>query len=219
MSNIHVNPQLIEIIPELKLGIIEADVVIEKSSPALVHAIEERLRQIRQNVSIQEIAKIEGIKWGRYAYRKLGKDPTKYRLSSEKLMRRVLKHEPFIGINNLVDLMNWISIETQGAIGVFDQSKIKFPCEIDFGRAGETFDCLAGYTLNLEGLPIIRDSQGAFGSTTSDAIRTCIETGTQKTTMVFYAFDPLQPIEEDLKMVRSLLSTYISAKNIKTGTL
>ena len=53
-------------------------------------------------------------------YRRFGVDPTKTRPSSEALLRRVRKGDALPRVNNLVDVINWCSLESQLPFGLYD---------------------------------------------------------------------------------------------------
>ena len=50
--------------------------------------------------------KVKNILSSRNAYKKLGKDPSRYRLSSESLVKRVVKGNDLYIVNNIVDINN-----------------------------------------------------------------------------------------------------------------
>lgn len=194
----------------IRVGLLCCDIDQTHHVEGLKFALESRMADLSKQLKTEEIPALGGIKWGRMAYRKLGKDPTRYRLSSEKLLRRIAKGDQVPRVNPLVDLMNWVSIETQSPIGVFDYGLLKPPFLLDYGDPLEFYHCLAGYELNLEGLLVIRDALGPFGSTTSDATRAPVSMQTKKALVVIYALDPEQDLEEDLKMALSMLKTYLN---------
>lgn len=203
MKKITLSKEILELVPHIKIVDFESTVKVEPLNEALEFAMDSRLGMIQSAYEVSEISAIDNIKWGRMVYRKLGKDPTKYRLSSEKLIRRVIKGEGIEKINNVVDLANWLSVEIKAPIGVYDMSKIKGDIVFDFGRAGETYQCLAGYELNLAGLPILRDELGPFGSSTADSVRTAVDATTTLAILCIYLFNPDEEAEEYIKMTTS----------------
>ena len=50
----------------------------------------------------------------------MGKEPSRYRVSSEALIRRILQGKGLYRINNVVDTNNLISIETGYSVGSYD---------------------------------------------------------------------------------------------------
>lgn len=200
MKKITVSKDLLDHVPHVKIVGFSSDVKVETLNDALAYAMDSRLHIIESAFEVGQIASIDNIKWGRTVYRKLGKDPTKYRLSSEKLIRRVVKGEGIEHINNVVDLANWLSVELKAPIGVYDVSKVKGDIVMDFGRQGESYKCLAGYELNLDGLPILRDEMGPFGSSTADSVRTAVDESTTLAILCIYLFNPEEEVNEYLKM-------------------
>ncbi len=203
MKKITVSKELLGYVPHVKIVDFSSAVKIEPLNEALAYAMDSRLSIIQSTYEVNQIATIDNIKWGRMIYRKLGKDPTKYRLSSEKLIRRVVKGEGIEHINNVVDLANWLSVELKAPIGVYDERKIKGDIVMDFGRSGEIYKCLAGYELNLEGLPLLRDEMGPFGSSTADSVRTAVDESTTQAILCIYLFNPEEEGDEYLKMTAS----------------
>jgi hypothetical protein len=96
---------------------------------------------------------------GKYI-KKLGKDPNRYRPSSEALCRRILKGQELYQINTLVDLINLVSLETGYSIGGFDDAKIRGGLTLGVGEAEEKFEGIGRGLLNIEGLPVYRDDIG-----------------------------------------------------------
>ncbi|MBE0450390.1 MAG: hypothetical protein IBX70_06030 [Clostridia bacterium] len=203
MKKITVSKDLLLHLPYVKIVDYSTVVKVEALNEALTYAMDSRLDIIQSAFEVGHIASIDNIKWGRTAYRKLGKDPTKYRLSSEKLIRRVIKGQGIEHINNVVDLANWLSVELKAPIGVYDVNKIKGNIVMDYGRSGETYQCLAGYELNLEGLPLLRDDSGPFGSSTADSVRTAVDSNTTQAILCIYLFNPDEEEAEYLKMTTS----------------
>ncbi|MBM7562082.1 B3/B4 domain-containing protein [Fusibacter tunisiensis] len=186
---VNISDDIANRVPGIELIYADRKVVVGKIDSAVEYALTERYKQIEIGLQSVELSKLETIKYGRAAYRRLGKDPTRYRLSSEKLLRRIKKGERVPSINNVVDVMNWLSIELQAPIGVYDRNLIKGDVTLDFGRPGESYSCLAGYDLNLENIPLLRDDLGPFGSPTSDSIRTSITKETRHIFACIYKFD------------------------------
>ncbi len=200
-----------EKLPQLRVCVVEAEIPVEPTRASLKAFILERYQQISKEVTSDALAKLPAIKWGRSAYRVLGKDPTRYRLSSEKLYRRLIKGDGIAFINNVVDLSNWLSVELNACISALDGAKLRQPLLVDFGRSGEAYHCLAHYELNLEGLPIIRSNQQPVGSTTSDSLETSISDSTRHVVLVAFIFDPEEDCKEIITMMTSILRTHASA--------
>lgn len=79
----------------------------------------------RSKYTTDSIKEMPAIQATRQAYKKCGKDPSRYRPSSEALCRRILRGIPLYQIDTLVDLINLASIYSGHSIGGFDLDKIQ----------------------------------------------------------------------------------------------
>lgn len=154
------------------------------------------------------------IQAGRRAYRTLGKDPTRYRLSSEKLLRRYLGEEGFPYCQqpggHLVDLFNILSLRFKCPVGAVDLERLKGDCVVvDAGQRGEVYETLSGMQLNLEGLIVSRDAFGPFGSTTADSRRSGILGATHRIQAIVFFFDEsgLSHVPEVISFMQRLAAT------------
>ncbi|MBL7970144.1 MAG: hypothetical protein JNL03_01380, partial [Prolixibacteraceae bacterium] len=90
MTNVYISEELKTRCPELRLGCIEADVQVAASTQGLLDEINSRIGQLGQSLTIEDISKLPAIAASRKAYKACGKDPARYRLSAEALLRRVV---------------------------------------------------------------------------------------------------------------------------------
>lgn len=89
----------------------------------------------------------------REAYKKCGKDPSRYRPSGEALCRRILRGISLYQIDTLVDLINLVSIRFGYSIGGFDADKIVGDALVlGIGKAGEPYEGIGRGELNIEGM-------------------------------------------------------------------
>lgn len=120
-------------------------------------------------------------------YRRLGIDPTKTRPSSEALLRRVRRGDPFPRVNSLVDVCNWCSLELRLPYGLYDLGRIDGAVELRRGRAGEQYEGIRKDVVHLEDRPALVDARGPFGNPTSDSARTRITPATSRALVVIFA--------------------------------
>ena len=218
MTRIEIEERWKEICPGLSLACIEADVQVQNGSPELWTEIETVLSEIQKKTGIENISKIPAIASSRKAYKACGKDPARYRLSSEALLRRVVGGKGLYRINNVVDQLNLISVSTGFSIGGYDACKIQG--DVLFGVAtDEPYTGIGRGPLNIEGLPVFRDSQGAFGTPTSDSERTCVDENTQRFLMIIINFGNDQGLPEAQQKAVGLLERYCAAKDIEQTVL
>ena len=217
--NISVSEQIYQACPRLRLGIISCDVVNTPSDEALWEEIASEEESLRLSMRMEEIARRIPIYETRQAYKKLGKDPNRYRPSAEALCRRILKGYPLYKIDTLVDLINLVSIHTGYSIGGFDAGKIKGDLILGVGQADELFNGIGRGPLNIEGLPVYRDEQGGIGTPTSDEERTKIDLSTTKLLMIINGYSGEEGLMEAVVYAKDLLEKYATARNIQIETI
>lgn len=217
--NISVSEQIYQACPRLHLGIISCDVVNTLSDEALWAVIAAEEESLRLSMCMEEIARRIPIYETRQAYKKLGKDPNRYRPSAEALCRRILKGNPLYKIDTLVDLINLVSIRTGYSIGGFDAGKIKGDLILGVGKADELFTGIGRGPLNIEGLPVYRDEQGGIGTPTSDDERTKIDLSTTKLLMIINGYSGEEGLMEAVVYAKDLLEKYATARNIQIETI
>jgi DNA/RNA-binding domain of Phe-tRNA-synthetase-like protein len=121
-------------------------------------------------------------------YRRFGVDPTKTRPSSEALMRRLRRGDPFPRVNSAVDVCNWCSVETGLPFGLYDAARIDGDVELRVGRDGERYEGIRKDVVHVAGRLTLADARGPFGNPTSDSARTMVTTAT--TRLLFVIFVP-----------------------------
>ena len=134
----------------------------------------------------------------REAYKRCGKDPGRYRPSAEALRRRLMRGIPLYQIDTLVDLINLVSLRTGHSIGGFDADKIQ----------GTHLERIGRGVLNIEGLPVYRDSFGGIGTPTSDHERTKMDLGTTHILAIVNGYNGKEGLQEAVEMIQTLLRNY-----------
>jgi DNA/RNA-binding domain of Phe-tRNA-synthetase-like protein len=215
MPEISISPELKSRCPKLRLGCIEATVNVEGSGDLLLSEIKERLELIQQSLTIEEISKIPVIDASRKAYKACGKDPARYRLSAEALLRRVVSGKGLYQISNVVDQLNLVSVTSGFSIGGYDAGKIQGRISFGIGLAEEPYTGIGKGELNIEGLPVFRDEAGAFGTPTSDSQRTEVSLETRKFLMILIDFGNSDQLEASKEMAVCLLKEYCNATHIQ----
>ena len=115
-------------------------------------------------------------------------------------------------IDTLVDLINLVSLRTGYSIGGFDADKIAgTTLTLGIGRAGEPFEGIGRGPLNIEGLPVYRDSEGGIGTPTSDNERTKMGVQTTHILAVINGYNGTEGLREAAEMTLELLKRYAQA--------
>lgn len=194
---------------------VECDVTNSDYNELLWAEIESFILQFKQITQIKDINKFRPILATRQTYKKLGKEPNRYRPSAEALRRRVLKEVDLYKINTLVDAINLISLKTGYSIGGFDANLIQGSLELGVGEKDEKFKAIGRGYLNIENLPIYRDSIGGIGTPTSDEERTKINDKTNRLLMLINAYSGNEGIDETIEYAINILEQFADAKNIR----
>jgi DNA/RNA-binding domain of Phe-tRNA-synthetase-like protein len=156
------------------------DVRIHETVPEFRTTIERLAVTVAERYQGAVISEIPTVKAVRAIFHRTGVDPTRYRPSSEALLRRVVKGKGLYFINSAVDVVNYFSMKTMLPMGVFDADRVKPPVEFRAGREGETYQGVGRDVLNLAGFPLLADAKGPFGSAVSDSVRTRVTEGTTR---------------------------------------
>ena len=121
----------------------------------------------------------------RRLFKAAGCDPSRYRPSSEALLRRLLKGEELPAIHPLVDLNNQLSIELKVPACVLADGSFDFPVTLRAGLEGEVLDAMRG-PLDLAGKPLLADGRGPFGTPITDSHRVKVLPETRRVWLVAY---------------------------------
>lgn len=209
-------------IPGVKLGLIEAsDVQVQLVHPGLAAEMDAVCDRIRCTHTIDQVALLDSVRGVRSMFRAWGVDPSRYRPSSEALLRRVVQGKGLYRISNVVDVCNLCSIETGWPFGLYDRANLAPPVVMRLGRNGESYEGIGKQTWHLAGRPILVDSRGPFGCPISDSTRTMITEATHSLLSVIFA--PATVSEEDLQRAleryAQRLESFASARTTRLSVL
>ena len=175
--------------PDLRLALLAFKITANpKNGTELWNEIAKIQKVITQKYTLDDVKNIPPIASARIAYKACGKAPARYRLSAEALTRRVLRGKDLYKVGNTVDYINLLSLASGFSIGGYDAEKIKGNIEMGIGGANEPYQAIGRGELNIADMPVFRDEQGAFGSATSDSLRTMITQNTRKALLIVVDF-------------------------------
>ncbi len=184
-------------LPGVKLGLVEAsDVRVPLVHEDLAREMDAVCQGIRARYSVEQLAETPFVRDVRAMFRAWDMDPSKYRPSSEALLRRVVQGKGLYRVNTVVDAANLGSIETGWPYGLYDRAHYALPVAFRHGKPGELYEGIGRRTWHLEGRPVLADAQGPFGSPISDSTRTMIRENSRSVLAVIYA--PISAVEEAL---------------------
>ncbi|HKV24729.1 MAG TPA: phenylalanine--tRNA ligase beta subunit-related protein [Candidatus Acidoferrum sp.] len=216
MIKVELDEELLRASPRTALGCVTAQVNTCASPGDLGRELQEcteKILKLPEPKSVLESAAIEAT---RRAYKALGKDPARYRGSAEALIRRVIAGKGLPRINNVVDIINLVSVESRLPIGLYDLDRVHGDIHFRAGRAGETYKGIGKYDLNLEGLPVFCDEAGPHGSPTSDSERTMVTEQTKRVVGILISFGGPQGLDGWTKRMAELLQKYAQGAEVET---
>ncbi|HVS62738.1 MAG TPA: phenylalanine--tRNA ligase beta subunit-related protein [Thermoanaerobaculia bacterium] len=121
----------------------------------------------------------------RRLFRAAGTDPTRYRPSSEALLRRLLKGEALPAISPLVDLNNCLSARLGVPCCVMEERALEPPFVLRAGAPGEEYESLKG-PFRLEGRPLLVDARGPCDAPITGSQRVKVTDATVRAWLVGY---------------------------------
>jgi len=209
MFTITVSPEIKEACPEFAGIAVYAEVKNCLYNDQLWEEIKAFTDELISTTTMDEIKLQSAIAATRKAYKRCGKDPGRYRPSAEALRRRLMRGIPLYQIDNLVDLINLVSLRTGYSIGGFDADKIQgTDIELGIGKADEPFEAIGRGVLNIEGMPVYRDSTGGIGTPTSDHERTKMELETTHVLAIINGYSGKEGLMQAATMIQQLLRDY-----------
>jgi DNA/RNA-binding domain of Phe-tRNA-synthetase-like protein len=215
MIEIRIAAELKAKCPKAALAWVQAAVETGATPPGLDEALRSCQETIAKLPLPRAVLESSAIMATRAGYKALGKDPARYRGSAEALLRRLIAGKGMPRINNVVDVINLVSVESRLPIGLYNLAHVEGPIEFRAGRAGETYKGIGKYDLNLEGLPLFADAQGPHGSPTSDSERTMVTQATKHVLAIIVSFAGTSSLDHTAKRMTELLETFCDAKNVE----
>lgn len=212
MYSITVSEEIKKACPAFKGAAVYAEVTNTAFCEGLWKEIDAFTQELTTNTQTDDIKLQPAIAATREAYKRCGKDPSRYRPSAEALRRRLMRGLALYQIDTLVDLINLVSLRTGYSIGGFDADKIEgTDLELGIGRAEEPFEGIGRGVLNIEGLPVYRDRTGGIGTPTSDNERTKMGLDTRHILALVNGYSEEAGLKEAAEMIQELLKKYASS--------
>ena len=88
---IKISNSILSQLPLFNIIALSMDVVYEENNSEVENLIIKTEKKISEEYSLEDVLNIPLIKEARDGYKKLGKDPSRYRLACESLLRRLVK--------------------------------------------------------------------------------------------------------------------------------
>lgn len=218
MIQIRCSEEIKQACPEFKGIALEAMVTNTPYSEELWQEIGRFTEEYRAKFTVDSIKEMPSIQATRTAYKRCGKDPSRYRPSGEALCRRLLRGLELYKVDTVVDLINLVSIASGYSIGGFDADKFEGDTlTLGIGRAGEPYEGIGRGELNIEGMPVYRDAVGGVGTPTSDNERTKLSLETTHLLAIVNGYDgDTIHLQETIDYMKALLEKYAGGREFTT---
>lgn len=169
---------------------------------------------LRERHAGREPSAIDGLKEARTLYKTFGTDPSRHRPSSEALLRRVLQGKGLYRLGNVVDACNLASLSFLLPIGLYDLAKIRGDVELRTGAPGDRYAGIRKDAVNVGDRLALFDTEGPFGSPSSDSLRTCADAGSSELLAVVMATAgyPADRMGANLDLLADLFSRHCGAR-------
>ncbi len=212
MRKIVVTKEILTPLPHYTVIALQMKVKVQDSS-IIEHQIQKYEKEIQNRYTLEDVLMIPAIQEARNGYKKLGKDPSRYRLACESLLRRIVKGNGLYRINNVVDAGNILSIEISRSVAVLDSKQIEGDITFRLGKKDEEYYGIGRGKINIENIPVYEDDISAFGSTTSDTERTKVTQDTQEIILLINCFEHTF-VDESRECAIEIFKKYAYAQDI-----
>jgi DNA/RNA-binding domain of Phe-tRNA-synthetase-like protein len=198
----------------VRLGCIQARVAVTVGGTALGQALKLEAELRVESLERHTVTEIPAIAAARQAFKALGKDPSRYRVSSEALIRRLAQGKLLHYVNSVVDTNNLVSLHSGLSAGSYRIEALRPPLVFRKAVEGETYEAIGRGPFNLENLPVLADAQGPFGSPTSDSERSKITLDAGPVLTVIYGFGEAKGLARAVDFAADCLTSYCKAEDI-----
>ncbi len=197
-----------------------SNLTLSESKPDFVTHEQELFEEIRSKMTLDDAKDDPLFRSYRDLYWTFGMDPTKHRVSSEAVLRRVLRGLNLWRISDLVDVVNLASAYHKIPIGLIDDSKRVGNLIVRSANRDEVFTRMGGQTITCRGREIVLADQEkiiCYGYATHDSDQTKVTRKSKDVLLVLYGAPAADEsimkdaIEITLNMIRGWVDCEILA--------
>lgn len=214
---IKIDKQLFSVYLEIRLGLLHFQADVKESDTAFWEYMHnDIIPKVCNQIEGKEWSEISGIKGSRAAYKAFGRNPGRYRVSSEALIRRIRRGDELYHVNSVVDVNNLISVESGLSVGSYDLANIHGAITLRKAEKGEGYIGIGKEFLDLENLLVLADDEGVFGSSMSDSTRAMVTKDTKDILVVIYCFENDIDLVALLDNAKNAFQKFAEVQNIET---
>jgi DNA/RNA-binding domain of Phe-tRNA-synthetase-like protein len=214
---VKIDSSLFSVYPAIRLGLLRFHADVRDSDAQFWETMDnEVLPKVRSNIEGKEWSEIPGIRGSRAAYKAFGRNPGRYRVSSEALIRRVRRGDELYHINSVVDVNNLLSLESGLSVDSYDLEKIHGDITLRKAGEGEGYTGIGKDFLDMENMLVLADDDGIFGSSMSDSTRAMVTETAKDILVVIYCFEDDIDLENLLANGKEAFEKFASAKDVES---
>lgn len=216
MYEVKIDKSLYETYADIRLGLLQFHAEVKTSDVSFWNYMDnEILPDVRTFIEGKEWNEIPGVSGSRKAYKAFGRNPGRYRVSSEALLRRVRRNDELYHINSVVDVNNLISVTSGLSVGSYDLDQIHGPVTFRKAVNGEGYNGIGKDFLDMENMLVLADKEGIFGSSMSDSTRAMVTENTADILTVIYCFDKETDLSDLLIKSKAYFERFAEVENIE----
>ena len=218
--NVTIDNKLYGVYPDIRLGLLCFNAEVKESDNNFWEYMNREVQpQIKNAIEGKEWSEIPGIRGSRAAYKAFGRNPGRYRVSSEALLRRVRRGDELYHINSVVDVNNLISVESGLSVGSYDLAHIRGAITLRKAENGEGYTGIGKDFLDMENMLVLADDEGIFGSSMSDSTRAMVTEDTKDILVVIYCFENDIDLQALLNNAKDAFQKFAGGQNIETAII
>ena len=220
MYDVKIDPTLLSVYPQIRLGCLQFRADVKPPLDEFWQYLDNTVApQVRAAIEGKEWSEIPGIRGSRAAYKAFGRNPGRYRVSSEALIRRLRRGDELYHINSVVDVNNLISVESGLSVGSYDLDKVGGAITLRRAVAGEGYTGIGKEFIDMENMLVLADREGIFGSSMSDSTRAMVTEGTKNVLTAIYCFEDDIDLESLLARAADAFTRFAGVRDIETRTV
>ena len=214
--DVTIDKELFSVYPEIRLGLLRFSADVKAPDDHFWEYMNaEVMPQVRSGVEGKAWSEIPGIKGSRAAYKAFGRNPGRYRVSSEALIRRVRRGDELYHINSVVDVNNLISVKSGLSVGSYDLGQVHGAIKLRKADHSEGYTGIGKDFLDMENMLVLADDVGIFGSSMSDSTRAMVTDSATDILVVIYCFEDDIDLDALLREAVSAFGRFAGAEDVE----
>ena len=217
--DMRMDDEILSLCPDFRLGWLTYEAEPKESGDEIRAAFEPVLAVLRKQLEHTPLAEMPNLGESRKGYRACGKDPGRWRVSSEALYRRIRQGKDIYRINTVVDVNNLVSLETGFSLGSYDRDHLQGTVTLRRGLPGECYAGIGKGNVDLGYMPLLADAAGPVGSPSSDSTRAMVAFESRRILTVIYSFSARRHLEKALELACGRFSRLAGVSALCFGIL